>query len=860
MSLDMDKATVVGTAQHDELLGTAAADRIIGLAGDDTIEGAASADTIYGDFIAENLLAGTDGATSFEQYGASGNWTVTEDASGNTQMTQTVSTLKGAQYEVSFEVAANYASGSLSGVVEVLWNDAVIGTINTSSAVFSDAVLGFQGTGEPGELTFRALPGADGAGPDINTDGPVFWYEKTVDLGGQQVQVKAFAEGQANIYQVMDGQLNVFDPATETYTPAGAGATVVVNAIGFNQQDDLIYGIAVRDGVDALGQAVSKTDLVMYDAGGAAYRVGETPYRSWTGDFDDKGNLWVFEADFDRVTMIDVDQRDADGNPLSTTFKFPREMIGDKVWDVAFDAASQSFYGLVKPSYEGGEAKLFQIDVSTVEGGGEPTFSTRAVTGTVIDGVLTAGVPAITFGAFVIDGDGNFYAGGNGGDHDMNDATGTSGGIYRVEVSDDGTAQLVLVSDAPKAYSNDGAVDPRAMDPFTQFDPAAMVLIRGPELHEVEDAAQSYDDVVDAGAGTDEIHGGYGTDLLVGASRGDTINGDDGADALYGGAGPDKQSAIVSFYDDDGLRFDQFGNLLPEDDDALFGGAGDDLLDGSAGHDALYGGAGADTLSGGSGHDTLAGGTGNDTLSGGRENDMLYGEAGDDSLNGGSGDDMLDGGAGQDTLSGSSGDDTLRGGADDDTLNGGSGSDVLAGDAGQDMLKGGSGDDALDGGAGNDRLNGGKGDDSLTGGEGADFLNGGSGADDMRGGDGKDYLNGGSGDDRLDGGEGADRIYMGAGEDIAWGGGGSDRFVFRTEDLDGSTDTISDFVCTGPDMDMLDLRALDLLEDGDSDAWIADNVQRETDGSLLVDLGGGSVYLQAHGVDLFDGFSDSLML
>lgn len=99
---------------------------------------------------------------------------MTEDASGNRQMTQTVSTLKGAQYEVSFDVAANYASGSVSGMVEVLWNGTAIGTINTSSAVFSDAVLGFQGTGEPGDLTFRALPGPQGAGPDINTDGPVF--------------------------------------------------------------------------------------------------------------------------------------------------------------------------------------------------------------------------------------------------------------------------------------------------------------------------------------------------------------------------------------------------------------------------------------------------------------------------------------------------------------------------------------------------------------------------------------------------------------------------------------------------------------------------------------------------------------
>ncbi len=860
MTNQTDTTPTVGTSQHDDIVGTKQADLIIGLAGDDTIGGAASDDTIHGDFVAENLLQDTDGATSISQYGTGGNWQVGEDADGNAQMTQTVSTLNGAHYEVSFEVAANYASGAISGAVEVLWNDEVIGTIDTSSAVFSDAVLGFVGTGGPGELTFRALPGGEASGPDINTDGPVFWYEKTVDLGGQSVQVKAFAEGQANIYQVLDGQLNVFDPQTATYTPAGADATVVVNAIGFNQQDDLIYGIAVRNGVDALGNAVSKSDLVMYDAEGHAYRVGETPYRSWTGDFDANGNLWFFEADFDRVTMVDVDQKDADGNPVSTTFKFPSDMITDKVWDVAFDAQSQSFYGLVKPSSEGGEAKLFQIDVSTVENGGEPTFSTKPVTATEIDGQMVDGVPLITFGAFVIDGDGNFYAGGNGGDHDMDNATATSGGIYRVEINDDGSAHLVLVSDAPKAYSNDGAVDPRAMDPFTEFDPAAMVLIRGPELYEVEDPAKTYDDTVDAGNGADEVHGGYGTDLLVGASRGDTMHGDDGADALYGGAGPEKTSAIQSFYDEGGLRYDQFGNLLPEDDDVLYGGEGDDLLDGSAGHDTLSGGNGEDTMSGGSGNDLLYGGAHDDTMSGGRNDDALYGESGNDDLNGGSGDDTLDGGAGDDELSGSSGNDTLRGSTGDDVLDGGSGNDTLDGGLENDTLKGGSGDDQLDGGAGADRLNGGKGDDSLDGGEGDDFLNGGSGADQMLGGEGRDYLNGGSGDDVLDGGNGNDRIYMGAGEDIAAGGAGSDRFVFRAEDLDGSTDTITDFVCVGPDMDLLDLRALDLLSDGDSDGWIANNVQQIDDGSLLVDLGGSSVYLQAHGVDLFDGFSDSVML
>ena len=180
----------------------------------------------------------------------------------------------------------------------------------------------------------------------------------------------------------------------------------------------------------------------------------------------------------DRVTRIDLDQVDADGNPVSETFKFPADMVTDKVWDVGFDATTQTFYGVVKPSRAGETAKLFQIDITDVANGGEPVFSTSPITGTYIDGALVEGVPAITFGAFVVDGDGNLYAGGNGGDHDMDASTSSSGGIYKVVFADDGDVQLELVADAPKAYSNDGAVDPRTMDPFTEKDTYANVLIR----------------------------------------------------------------------------------------------------------------------------------------------------------------------------------------------------------------------------------------------------------------------------------------------------------------------------------------------------------------------------------------------
>jgi Ca2+-binding RTX toxin-like protein len=817
--------TVLGSTQHDQISGTETRDVIVGLAGDDTIEGRAGADVIHSDVLGDNLLAAPSDANSLSQYIASGAWTQGGAPDAPT-MSQTVETIAGARYEVSFEHAANYASGYSAATVTVYWDGEEIGQIDTSSGVFAEASFAFTGTGLPTELTFKVTPATDPDAPEIFSDGPVSSYEKTFIIDGQAHSLKAFAEGQAKIYQVMDGKLQVFDPETETYTPAGAEATVVVNAIGFNAQDDMIYGIAVKAGVDALGNAVAPSDLVMYDAEGHAYRIGATPYRSWTGDFDADGNLWYFEADFDRVTMVDVDQLDAEGNPLCTTFKFPKEMITDKVWDVAFDAASQSFFGLVRPSAEGAETKLFQIDISQVAAGGAPAFSTMPVTQTVIDGAAQEGAPLITFGAFMIDGDGNLYAGGNGGDHDMDDTTGTSGAIYRVERQADGTAQLVLVSDAPKAYSNDGAVDARAMDPFNPIDPSAVALIRGPELYAVEDPAQSYDDLVEAGAGADEVHGGYGQDALIGASAGDTLHGDTGDDTLYGGAGAEKKSWIESFYDEAGLRYDQFGTLLHEDDDVLFGGAGADFLDGSAGHDALDGGAANDTLSGGSGHDTLSGGAGDDTLSGGRQDDVLSGGTGDDTLNGGSGSDSLSGGTGRDVLHGGSGDDALWGGEDADSLDGGAGNDVLDGGAGDDYIKAGSGDDLV-------------------------FA-----------GDGNDYVNASWGDDQIDGGAGKDRIYMGAGADIATGGDGSDRFVFRLEDMDGSHDTITDFTRDGSQSDRLDFRGLDLLQGLDAAEWLASNVTQDANGDVTIALLNDTVLIcEAHSPedDILQAVQDGIM-
>lgn len=863
---------IQGTGLSDDLNAGAGQDTMVGLSGDDTLAGDSGNDLIYGDYAEANLLGDAGASLSFSDYASLGAWQVTTLPSGHQEMSQTVSTEAQGVYELSLSLAANFAGGHVDAGVEVLVDGVVVASYDSQSGAFADHSFTFTATGSSSEITLRTLEGS-GSGPVIDTSGAVYTTDTQVTIGGQEITVAAFAPGQANLYQVFNGTLHVFDTETSTYQQVGADGTVNVNAIGFNQEDSLIYGVAVGTGQDALGNQVSRDDLVMFDAEGNVYRIGEGPFRSWTGDFDDQGNLWIFNSRLNFLSKIDVDTLDANGNPVEERMDLNDALFGLNVYDLSFDANTQSFSGVARGSYEGAPATLVTVDVS----GDTPQISSILVTHTQVGDQLLTGTPAITFGAAIYDTDGTLFVGGNSGDHDMNNATGASGGIYRVEIDQaTQTATLVLVTDAPRSYSNDGAADPNALSPFETVDLEATVLIRDLQLVATAEGELSYNDDLQGGGGADTMEGGIGEDLLTGGAIGDSLMGGEGNDSLHGGAGFDAvATGPASIYDAEGARYDHLGNLLPENDDWLSGGIGDDLIAGSAGHDTLLGGTGDDTLQGGTGFDHLMGGEGADDLNGGSDRDTLDGGAGadtldgrtgDDLLNGGEGNDLLLGNSGADTLSGDAGDDVLRGGSHDDllmggegadTLEGSGGSDDLRGDDGADSLSGGSGADALDGGSGNDTLYGGSGDDDLTGGAGRDRMNGGSGHDTLSGGEGRDTLAAGSGDDVLDGGAGRDSLFLGAGDDIAYGGDGADRFIFRDRDLDNSTVEIRDYDID--EGDYLDLRQVSL---GDSETWFAGAVTQALDGTISMDLGACTVELTGTGLDLLtqsDALYDSLV-
>lgn len=86
---------------------------------------------------------------------------------------------------------------------------------------------------------------------------------------------------------------------------------------------------------------------------------------------------------------------------------------------------------------------------------------------------------------------------------------------------------------------------------------------------------------------------------------------------------------------------------------------------------------------------------GSDVLTGGRMDDALWGGAGTDVLISGAGMNYMDGGAGSDVLIGGGEDDALRGGEGRDVLNEGAGHGDLEGGTGDDILIGGRGADAF---------------------------------------------------------------------------------------------------------------------------------------------------------------------
>jgi Ca2+-binding RTX toxin-like protein len=151
--------------------------------------------------------------------------------------------------------------------------------------------------------------------------------------------------------------------------------------------------------------------------------------------------------------------------------------------------------------------------------------------------------------------------------------------------------------------------------------------------------------------------GGSGADLIEGTLLPESFFGDTGNDTIHGGANDRFHDDIVDggAGDDDiagfGIVRGGADNDTIHGSGQLFGDGGNDKLFGNVLGDTLSGGDGNDSLSGSSGDDVLTGGDGNDTLTGGAGHDVMFGGANDDvffAAHDGSSDDVY-GGSGHDT-------------------------------------------------------------------------------------------------------------------------------------------------------------------------------------------------------------------
>ena len=212
-------------------------------------------------------------------------------------------------------------------------------------------------------------------------------------------------------------------------------------------------------------EKAQKHDHISLDVEHDTTGLQETPAKSWIGDFDERGNLWTFQFGRNQITMIDFDKVAADGNIVPQIFNFAKPMVTDPLWDVAYDAQTQSFYGVTRPNAARAHALLYQIDISGVLQGGTPVFTSTELIGTKIHGVFQSGLPDLAFGVAMRGEDGIMHLAGTIEDPGADVSAQSYSGIYRV-VRADNAAILELMIGSPWCNFGGTAVDTHCERPF----------------------------------------------------------------------------------------------------------------------------------------------------------------------------------------------------------------------------------------------------------------------------------------------------------------------------------------------------------------------------------------------------------
>jgi Ca2+-binding RTX toxin-like protein len=224
--------------------------------------------------------------------------------------------------------------------------------------------------------------------------------------------------------------------------------------------------------------------------------------------------------------------------------------------------------------------------------------------------------------------------------------------------------------------------------------------------------ASSGNDYLNGGANNDWLMGGTGNDTLRGSTGTDTaifnvvssevtVARTKTGFVLKSLDGTDIVSGIERYALDNGtFKWDaEVGKF-----ERLSWTSGQEKLQGAA--SIVHGTNGDDTIELAGQNKSIAYGLrGHDTITGAEKNDLIFGGAGDDMINGDYSPSLGQYSASNDRLYGESGNDRIDGGRGNDRVSGGSGADIIGGGSGNDILTGGSGGDTFAFFWSNDRFN-----------------------------------------------------------------------------------------------------------------------------------------------------------
>ncbi|HEV7257266.1 MAG TPA: peroxidase family protein [Bosea sp. (in: a-proteobacteria)] len=484
----------------------------------------------------------------------------------------------------------------------------------------------------------------------LNSDGSLFvdhtgfvQPQADDDLPEEEALVNPRSDGRDTVrgiekLEFTDGTLNVImgTPFNDNGQPGVANRPV----LNGTAQDDLIVGLAGSDILNGNGG----NDILLGSAGSDALNggLGNDTYMFGLADGTDTiidaggtDRISITAGTLSGLNGFEVTQG-AGNDDLTIQFNGQQITIVDH-FDQAVEAVE--FINFNGGTYEGYELAGDYV-LGTDDNG---TRSAATGDNTLLAGTTASDDLAGGDGADLLFGhSGNDDLDGGAGDDLLVGGAGTdelNGGLGSDTMIGGGDSDLYVVDDA---------------------DDVVIEAIGGGTADEVETTLAAYtlganvENLTYAGAGTftatgnelaNRIEGGAGIDTLSGLGGNDTYvvtAGDIIIEAV--GGGTDTVSSAASYTLGANLEnltltgggdIDGTGNELAntitgnDDDNQLFGGAGDDTLTGNDGNDLLDGGTGNDTLNGGDDNDTIIGGAGNDTIDvGGGFNTVVYNATG----------------------------------------------------------------------------------------------------------------------------------------------------------------------------------------------------------------------------------------